>query len=132
MYAIGGSANPTINSQGNVFIASNDESAKEVSLFRITHRVVYGPCKLSNSKLCWLRFQVTKHEILSEDDDWKKWNWRSEGDLMLNGAFFTPSGQETPASYMKASSMVARPATSLLTTSSPSAGALSCQNGQPC
>ncbi|KAL9441786.1 hypothetical protein AB3S75_020315 [Citrus x aurantiifolia] len=104
MYAIGGSANPTINSQGNVFIASNDESTKE----------------------------VTKHEIISEDDEWKKWNWRSEGDLMLNGAFFTPSGQETPASYMKASSMVARPATSLLTASSPSAGALSCRNSQPC
>lgn len=30
MYAIGGSANPTINSQGNVFIASDDESTKEV------------------------------------------------------------------------------------------------------
>lgn len=56
MYAIGGSANPTINSQGNVFIASNDESTKEVSLFRITHRV-YGPCKLSNSKLCCCVFR---------------------------------------------------------------------------
>lgn len=33
MYAIGGSANPTINSQGNVFIASGDNSTKEVSSF---------------------------------------------------------------------------------------------------
>lgn len=31
MYAIGGSANPTINSQGNVFIANDDNSTKEVS-----------------------------------------------------------------------------------------------------
>lgn len=31
MYAIGGSANPTINSQGNVFIASDDGRIKEAS-----------------------------------------------------------------------------------------------------
>ena len=31
MCAIGGSANPTINSQGNVFIANDDNSTKEVS-----------------------------------------------------------------------------------------------------
>lgn len=30
MYAIGGSANPTIFSQGNVFIASNNQFTKEV------------------------------------------------------------------------------------------------------
>ena len=32
MYAIGGSANPTINSQGNRFLAPDDRSAKEVSV----------------------------------------------------------------------------------------------------
>ncbi|XP_022843508.1 probable pectate lyase 22 isoform X2 [Olea europaea var. sylvestris] len=57
MYAIGGSANPTINSQGNVFIASDDESTKE----------------------------VTKREIPNGSAEWKKWNWRSDGDLLLNG-----------------------------------------------
>lgn len=31
MYAIGGSANPTINSQGNVFIASDNRFTKEAS-----------------------------------------------------------------------------------------------------
>jgi len=30
MYAIGGSANPTINSQGNRFLAPDDSSSKEV------------------------------------------------------------------------------------------------------
>lgn len=30
MYAIGGSANPTINSQGNIFIASDEDTTKEV------------------------------------------------------------------------------------------------------
>lgn len=31
MYAIGGSASPTINSQGNRFLAPDDRSKKEVS-----------------------------------------------------------------------------------------------------
>ncbi|KAK0601194.1 hypothetical protein LWI29_022077 [Acer saccharum] len=91
MYAIGGSANPTINSQGN----------------------------------------VTKHEITEEGEDWKQWNWRSEGDLLLNGAFFTTSGEEAPESYMKASSMVARPA-SVIINSPPTSGALYCQKDRPC
>ena len=33
MYAIGGSANPTIFSQGNVFIASDNQFTKEVRTF---------------------------------------------------------------------------------------------------
>ncbi|KAK4849911.1 hypothetical protein QYF36_002016 [Acer negundo] len=103
MYAIGGSANPTINSQGNVFIASNNRDTKE----------------------------VTKHEITKEGEDWKQWNWRSEGDLLLNGAFFTTSGEEAPESYMKASSMVARPA-SVLINSPPTSGAVYCQKDKPC
>uniref|UniRef100_A0A2C9UEB1 Pectate lyase n=1 Tax=Manihot esculenta TaxID=3983 RepID=A0A2C9UEB1_MANES len=49
----------------------------------------------------------------------------NNGDVMLNGAFFTPSGETGPGSYMKASSMVARPA-SFLTNMSPP-GALYCQ-----
>ncbi|KAL3508368.1 hypothetical protein ACH5RR_027769 [Cinchona calisaya] len=103
MYAIGGSASPTINSQGNVFIASDDVQTKE----------------------------VTKHESPLGYEDWKNWNWRSDGDLMLNGARFTSSGQESPASYTKASSMVARPA-SLLTNIVPFSGVLNCKIGQQC
>ncbi|XVF70888.1 hypothetical protein PTKIN_Ptkin11bG0198400 [Pterospermum kingtungense] len=102
MYAIGGSANPTINSQGNVFIAPENNSSKE----------------------------VTKRES-SLDSEWKNWNWRSEGDMMYNGAFFTPSGEEAPESYIKASSMVAKP-TILLTKTSQYAGTLRCQIGHGC
>lgn len=32
MYALGGSADPTINSQGNKFLAPNDRFNKEVSI----------------------------------------------------------------------------------------------------
>lgn len=74
--------------------------------------------------------QVTKHEDAAESE-WKNWNWRSSGDLMLNGAFFTPSGAGASSSYARASSLGARPSTLVgsLTTNS---GALNCKKGSPC
>ncbi|KAL8218279.1 hypothetical protein R6Q57_021652 [Mikania cordata] len=75
LYAIGGSAAPTINSQGNRFIALPD-----------SHK------------------EVTKR-MEAKEDDWKGWNWRSEGDLMVNGAFFVPSGEEISVQYERASSV---------------------------
>uniref|UniRef100_A0A7C9B094 Pectate lyase n=1 Tax=Opuntia streptacantha TaxID=393608 RepID=A0A7C9B094_OPUST len=102
MYAIGGSANPTINSQGNRFLAPDDRFKKE----------------------------VTKHEDAPENE-WKNWNWRSEGDLMLNGAYFTPSGTGVLSSYAKASSLGAKPS-SLVASMTSSAGALSCRKGARC
>jgi pectate lyase len=102
MYAIGGSANPTINSQGNRFLAPGNPFAKE----------------------------VTKR-VGSWQGEWKQWNWRSQGDLMLNGAYFTKSGAAAPASYARASSLGAKPASvvSMLTYSS---GALKCRIGMRC
>ncbi|KAG6410095.1 hypothetical protein SASPL_128143 [Salvia splendens] len=79
MYAIGGSANPTVNSEGNRFTASDDHNVKELE-------VGWG-------------LDVTKHE-----GEWANWNWRSDGDLMLNGAFFVPSGDGAKPQYAKASS----------------------------
>ncbi|KAG4182226.1 hypothetical protein ERO13_A09G031200v2 [Gossypium hirsutum] len=103
MYAIGGSANPTINSQGNRFLAPNDRSKKE----------------------------VTKHENAPESE-WKRWNWRSEGDLMLNGAFFRQTGASGASStFARASSLSARPS-SLVGTMTMTAGALKCRRGSHC
>lgn len=102
MYAIGGSANPTINSQGNRFLAPDDIFNKE----------------------------VTKHEDAPEGE-WKKWNWRSEGDLMLNGAFFTLSGAGASSNYAKASSLSARPS-SLIGSITMGAGTLGCKKGKRC
>ncbi|GER51507.1 pectin lyase-like superfamily protein, partial [Striga asiatica] len=62
LYAIGGSAHPTIISQGNRFKA-DDFQYKE----------------------------VTKRDYATPEE-WKRWQWRSEGDLFTNGAFFTESG----------------------------------------
>nr|XP_018686504.1 PREDICTED: probable pectate lyase 12 isoform X2 [Musa acuminata subsp. malaccensis] len=76
MYAIGGSANPTINSQGNRYIAPANPNAKE----------------------------VTKR-VETEESEWSGWNWRTEGDVLVNGAFFVPSGEGLDAKYAKAESL---------------------------
>lgn len=102
MYAIGGSANPTINSQGNRFVAPNNRFSKE----------------------------VTKYEDAAESE-WKHWNWRSEGDLMVNGAFFTKSGGGASSSYARASSLSARPS-SIVGSITIGAGTLNCKKGSPC
>ncbi|KFK34736.1 hypothetical protein AALP_AA5G186200 [Arabis alpina] len=85
MYAIGGSGNPTINSQGNRYSAPSDPSAKE----------------------------VTKRVDTRDDGEWSNWNWRSEGDLMENGAFFVSSGEGMSSMYSKASSMGPKAASSV-------------------
>ncbi|CAA0818663.1 Probable pectate lyase 15 [Striga hermonthica] len=102
MYAIGGSAEPTINSQGNRYLAPVNPFAKE----------------------------VTKREYTSVNQ-WQSWNWRSEGDLFLNGAYFTSSGARTAASYARASSLGAKPSTMVGAITS-SAGALKCHRGRGC
>lgn len=76
MYAIGGSGNPTINSQGNRYTAPSNRNAKE----------------------------VTKR-VDTAEDDWRGWNWRSEGDILVNGAFFVASGAELEVKYEKAYSV---------------------------
>lgn len=76
MYAIGGSGNPTINSQGNRYNAPSNPNAKE----------------------------VTKR-VDTEEGKWRGWNWRSEGDMMVNGAFFVASGEGVEVKYEKAYSI---------------------------
>ncbi|MBA0662900.1 hypothetical protein Goklo_006966 [Gossypium klotzschianum] len=82
MYAIGGSGNPTINSQGNRYSAPGDPSAKE----------------------------VTKR-VDTDEKDWTDWNWRTDGDIMVNGAYFVPSGAGVMTQYVKASSVEPKSAT---------------------
>ncbi|CAL5185846.1 unnamed protein product [Lathyrus oleraceus] len=103
MYAIGGSAGPTILSQGNRFIAPFNTAAKEV-----THRDYAG------------------------SSVWKTWQWTSEMDLLMNGAKFVPSGSPiNKGAFKKAFMMKPRPGTyaNRLTRN---AGALNCVVGRPC
>ncbi|XVF60468.1 hypothetical protein PTKIN_Ptkin08bG0049400 [Pterospermum kingtungense] len=104
MYAIGGSMHPTIISQGNRFIAPNDPTAKE-----ITNRN-YAP-----------------------ESEWRKWIWRSEGDLFMNGAYFRASGPPVPPrwKYNKLDMIKAKPAT-FVRRLTRFAGALDCKKGLPC
>ncbi|GKA76083.1 probable pectate lyase 8 [Tanacetum coccineum] len=94
MYAIGGSADPTINSQGNRFTAPNNPFAKE----------------------------VTKR-VDTDRSNWHGWNCRSEGDLLLNGAYFIPSGAGSAGSYARASSLGAK-SSSLVGTITANAGVI--------
>ena len=104
MYAIGGSANPTINSEGNRFLAPDNQFHKEVKVhLQLMSRIcslVFNGRRIS---MVMGNVQVTKHQDSTEG------NWRSLGDLMLNGAFFTASGARASSSYAKASSMAERP-----------------------
>eukprot|EP00253_Pinus_taeda_P013739 PITA_13739 len=102
MYAIGGSSNPTILSQGNRFMASGNPLAKE----------------------------VTKRQN-STESEWNKWNWISEDDALLNGAYFTPSGSQVLSTYTTAYS--GRPKSSAIVEEiTRNAGVLSCKKGTRC
>ncbi|CAH9103561.1 unnamed protein product [Cuscuta europaea] len=105
MYAIGGSANPTIISQGNRFIAPPDMFKKEVT-----------------------------HRAAGSEEEWKQWVWRSEGDIFMNGAFFVQSGDPTYTSkqnnlhYDGIKAFKGEEVTWLTRF----AGALACKIGFPC
>ncbi|XP_051144414.1 pectate lyase-like [Andrographis paniculata] len=105
LYAIGGSAHPTIISQGNRFRASNYRYTKE----------------------------VTKRDYAPKSE-WIKWQWRSEGDLFKNGAFFTESGpplkhENSPLTGMNLVKFKPGTFAGRLTRS---AGALRCRTGKLC
>ncbi|KAI4303887.1 hypothetical protein MLD38_039471 [Melastoma candidum] len=101
MYAIGGSQHPTIISQGNRFIAPQDPNCKE----------------------------VTKRDYAPESM-WKSWTWRSEDDLMMNGAFFVQSG--SPIRFASKEEMIRAKPGSSVTRLVRYAGALKCVAGKPC
>lgn len=53
--------------------------------------------------LVWLQ-QVTKR-VDTNEEEWAGWNWRTDGDILVNGAFFVPSGAGLSMQYAKASSV---------------------------
>lgn len=55
--------------------------------------------------LCYVLVgQVTKR-VESSHQKWRDWNWRSEGDIMVNGAYFITSGESLELKYEKAYSV---------------------------
>lgn len=53
--------------------------------------------------------QVTKR-VNTDENVWSEWNWRTEGDVLVNGAFFVPSGASRSVQYAKATSVEPRSA----------------------
>ncbi|KAL2253463.1 UNVERIFIED_CONTAM: Pectate lyase [Sesamum indicum] len=105
MYAIGGSAHPTIISQGNRFKAANNQHTKE----------------------------VTKR-MFAEKSEWEKWQWRSEGDKFTNGAYFVESGpaiRRTNLPLTEKSLIKFKPG-SFAGRLTRYAGALKCREGKLC
>ncbi|KAL6007201.1 hypothetical protein ACLOJK_032697 [Asimina triloba] len=103
MYAIGGSQHPTIISQGNRFIAPPNRDAKEVTM-----RIAAAP------------------------DVWSKWTWRSEGDLLMNGARFTQSGNPKKRRYFSNKDTIKAKPASFVRRLTRFAGTLTCHKGVPC
>ncbi|KAJ3692022.1 hypothetical protein LUZ60_012372 [Juncus effusus] len=102
MYAVGGSASPTIISQGNRYIAPPNQAAKE----------------------------ITKRDYASPDE-WKKWTWRSQGDLLQNGAIFVQSGDPKIQKFKSKKFIKAKPG-SFVTRLTRFSGALNCRVGRKC
>ncbi|XP_071704726.1 pectate lyase 1-like [Rutidosis leptorrhynchoides] len=104
MYAIGGSANPTILSQGNKFLASDNKFTK----------------------------RVTQRSTTASEQEWKNWNWRTDSnDVFENGAFFVASGSDPTLTPEQQQGMIpAEPGSSVPQLTS-CAGVLSCVAGQP-
>lgn len=78
--------------------------------------------------------QVTKRVADGGNDygGWENWNWKSSGDMFLNGAFFTDSGSPNIDSslYAKATSFSAKPSSSVGTLTA-NAGPFQCGLGVP-
>lgn len=76
--------------------------------------------------------QITNRNYAPQSE-WSKWVWRSEGDLLLNGARFTESGPAKSPNFdfTKLEMIKAKPATFVrrLTRFS---GALDCEKGKKC
>mgnify|MGYP000105409914 FL=1 len=65
------------------------------------------------------------------ESKWTAWDWRSEGDLFLNGAYFVPSGGGALSNYEKSATLGPKPS-ALVGTMTANAGALKCVANNAC
>ncbi|KAL0407245.1 UNVERIFIED_CONTAM: putative pectate lyase 16 [Sesamum latifolium] len=109
MYAIGGSADPTISVKATTFLL-------QMTLMLNRLNILGGG-------------QVTKRETY---DGWKSWKWRSTKDVFVNGAYFVPSGWGSCApNYVTSQYFGAAPG-SLVPALTSDAGPLLCLPYQEC
>lgn len=74
---------------------------------------------------------MTKREY-SPDYVWKDWDWRSEGDLMLNGAVFVQSGVDPDRTSFDLKDLIKSKPGTFVTRLTRYSGALDCDRGRPC
>ncbi|CDP04431.1 unnamed protein product [Coffea canephora] len=103
-YAIGGSSNPTILSEGNYFIAPNRTDTK----------------------------QVTRRDNAGGPNNWKNWNWRSLDDVFVNGAYFVQSGNGSCYPNYNGSQVFTVASGDLVPSLTSDAGPLKCYPGLAC
>ncbi|KAJ8452358.1 hypothetical protein Cgig2_006163 [Carnegiea gigantea] len=74
-----------------------------------------------------------KEREYSPESDWKNWLWTSDGDLMINGAYFRESGDKSKkASYTKGKDVIRAKPGSHVARLTRFSGALKCLEGKPC
>lgn len=103
MYAVGGSANPTILSQGNRYLAPDNNNFKNVL-----------------------------QRAYASEAEWTNWNWRSTDDVLENGAIFKASGSDPQLTGEQHAGMIPHEPASNVADLTRSAGVLSCYAGHPC
>jgi pectate lyase len=103
MYAIGGSHNATIISQGNRYVAPDNIGAK-----------------------------VITNRILTSEWEWKKWTWVSDRDELKNGAIFIPSGDPNGARKFIDPHKMRSVRGSKVRVLTQFSGHITCKRGSPC
>ncbi|KAJ9549237.1 hypothetical protein OSB04_021780 [Centaurea solstitialis] len=106
MYAIGGTKNPTILSQGNKYVAPDDPNCK--------------------------KYDGDNEATRNPEAEWKTWNWRSTDDLFENGAVFVDSGSDPTLTGDQQSGMIPPEPAANVPTLTKDAGFLTCSAGSPC
>ena len=78
--------------------------------------------------------QITKRDY-AEETVWSAWNWTTDNDLYLNGAFFRASGvrnsHELTQNFSRFDVIRAKPGSHAARLTR-YAGALACRVGEPC
>nr|P27762.1 RecName: Full=Pectate lyase 4; AltName: Full=Antigen Amb a II; AltName: Full=Antigen K; Short=AgK; AltName: Full=Pollen allergen Amb a 2; AltName: Allergen=Amb a 2; Flags: Precursor [Ambrosia artemisiifolia]AAA32671.1 allergen [Ambrosia artemisiifolia] len=102
-YAIGGSSNPTILSQGNKFVAPDFIYKKNVCL-----------------------------RTGAQEPEWMTWNWRTQNDVLENGAIFVASGSDPVLTAEQNAGMMQAEPGDMVPQLTMNAGVLTCSPGAPC
>ncbi|KAJ9549238.1 hypothetical protein OSB04_021781 [Centaurea solstitialis] len=124
MYAISGTMNPTILSQGNKYVAPDNPHCKKDLVQR----------KNSNNRktLYTFAYRVTMRQPKVPEAEWKTWNWRSQDDVFENGAVFVDSGVDPQLTPEQQAGMIPPEPGSNVPQLTKDAGFLICSPGTPC